>query len=180
MREELTCFPPRVAHQAVRKRLAALHLSSPLIELPASSSSNNNNKAGEKNPYLSASLSRTEGISLLVSYLDTYYLDLASWLSLSSAYASLGQYPAALTCLDHAVVLSPHDPFVHLKAAETAYTAAEFSLAWKGFARVVEMSLEPSSRDSVVLQGAARRAAYGAKLVSRLASSSSKTVNPIF
>ncbi|KWU41648.1 hypothetical protein RHOSPDRAFT_36800 [Rhodotorula sp. JG-1b] len=160
---------------AVRKRLAALHLSSPLIELPASSSSNkNNNKAGEKNPYLSASLSRTEGISLLVSYLDTYYLDLSSWLSLSSAYASLGQYPAALTCLDHAVVLSPHDPFVHLKAAETAYTAGEFPLAWKGFARVVEMSLGPSSRDSVVLQGAARRAAYGAKLcIPRLRASAS-------
>lgn len=148
-----------------------MHLSSPIIELP-SASSPPSNKAGNGNPYLSASLSRTEGISLLVSYLDTYYLDLSSWLSLSSAYASLGQYPAALTCLDHAVVLSPHDPFVHLKAAETAYTAGEVPLAWKGFARVVEMSLDSSSRDSVVLQGAARRAAYGAKLVSRLASPS--------
>lgn len=159
----------------MRKRLAALHLSSPLIEIPSSSSStSNNNKApSASNPYQSASLSRTEGISLLVSYLDTYYLDLSSWLSLSSAYASLGQYPAALTCLDHAVVLSPHDPFVHLKAAETAYTAGEFPLAWKGFARVVEMSIEPRGAgggSTVVLQGAARRAAYGAKLVSDLLS----------
>jgi tetratricopeptide (TPR) repeat protein len=160
----------------MRKRLAALHLSSPIIELP-SASSPPSNKAGNGNPYLSASLSRTEGISLLVSYLDTYYLDLSSWLSLSTAYASLGQYPAALTCLDHAVVLSPHDPFVHLKAAETAYTAGEVQLAWKGFARVVEMSLEPS-RDSVVLQGAARRAAYGAKLVSRWSGTSSSGLVP--
>ncbi|GAA5964738.1 hypothetical protein JCM8115_005715 [Rhodotorula mucilaginosa] len=161
---------------AMRKRLAALHLSSPIIELP-SASSPPSNKAGNGNPYLSASLSRTEGISLLVSYLDTYYLDLSSWLSLSTAYASLGQYPAALTCLDHAVVLSPHDPFVHLKAAETAYTAGEVQLAWKGFARVVEMSLEPS-RDSVVLQGAARRAAYGAKLcIPRLRASASTSTS---
>lgn len=161
---------------AVRKRLAALHLSSPIIELPSSSSNNTNNKV-PGNPYLSASLSRTQGISLLVSYLDTYYLDLSSWLALSTAYASLGQYPAALTCLDHAVVLSPHDPFVHLKAAETAYTAGELGLAWKGFARVIEMSIGPgSASDTVLLQGAARRAAYGAKLcIPRLRASSSST-----
>ncbi|GAA5880001.1 hypothetical protein JCM3774_005472 [Rhodotorula dairenensis] len=157
------------ADVAVRKRLAALHLSSPIVDLSTPSTSTTKAHptavaAAAAGPYRSASLSQTEGISLLVAYLDTYYLDLASWLSLASAYASLAQYRAAQTCLAHAAVLSPHDPFVHLKLAETAYTLGELPLAWKGFCRVIEMSTEVDDARDALNKGAARRAAVGAKL----------------
>ncbi|GAA5993513.1 hypothetical protein JCM10908_000626 [Rhodotorula pacifica] len=152
---------------AVRKRLAALHLSSPIIDLPTSSSSSSSTKTlpltATQTAYASASLSRTQGISHLLTYLDTYYLDLSSWLTLSSSYCSLAQYAAALTCINHAIVLAPHDPFVALKGAEISYTMGEYGEAWKGFCRVVEMSTEQGDEE-VVLKGAARRAAMGAKL----------------
>lgn len=136
-----------------------------MVDLPNGSGASSTAKSSPNlAPYLSASLSRTEGIAQLVSYLDTYYLDMSSWLVLSSAYASLAQYAPALTALDHALVLAPHDPFVQLKYAETAYTAEKYDLAWKAFLRTIEMSTEKGDR--VPLKGAARRAAMGAKLVS--------------
>ncbi|BGO99909.1 Inositol phosphatase SIW14 [Rhodotorula toruloides] len=144
-----------------RKRLIALHLSSPLFELP---SGKGTTSSPAQQSYLSASLSRQKGISLLTQYLDTYYADLFGWLTLSTHYASLALYPQALTALSHAVILAPHDPWVALKFAETAYTAGEVHMAWKEYLRVVEMSTEEG--DEVPLKGAARRAAMGAKLVS--------------
>lgn len=162
-----TDSPPPGRMQAVRKRLAALHLSSPIVDLSPAAAATVSPAAAAAG-YRSAALSRTEGISLLVSYLDAYYLDLASWLSLATAYSSLAQYSAARTCLAHACVLSPHDPFVHLKHAETAYTLGDVALAWKGFCRVIEMStlVDDDAADATLNHGAARRAAVGAKLVS--------------
>ncbi|BGO91364.1 hypothetical protein NBRC10512_007104 [Rhodotorula toruloides] len=145
-----------------RKRLIALHLSSPLFELPSGKGSAS---SPAQQSYLSASLSRQKGISLLTQYLDTYYADLSGWLTLSTHYASLALYPQALTALSHAVILAPHDPWVALKFAETAYTAGEVHMAWKEYLRVIEMSTEEG--DEVPLKGAARRAAMGAKLNGR-------------
>uniref|UniRef100_A0A0K3CRI8 ER membrane protein complex subunit 2 n=1 Tax=Rhodotorula toruloides TaxID=5286 RepID=A0A0K3CRI8_RHOTO len=112
--------------------------------------------------YLTASLSRQKGISLLTQYLDTHYADLSGWLTLSTHYTSLALYPQALTALSHAVILAPHDPWVALKFAETIYTAGEVHMVWKEYLRVAEMSTEEG--DEVPLKGAARRTAMGAKL----------------
>lgn len=168
-----------------RKRLIALHLSSPLATLPEpSSSSTSSSKPSPSSsssasqpvpasaqPYLVASLHQHKGIHVLVQYLDTYYTDLAGWLSLATAYAHLALYAQALAALAHAVVLAPSDPWVALKYAETAYTAGEVVLAWKEFLRVVEMSTEEEGEERGrvrgQLKGAARRAAMGAKLVRR-------------
>lgn len=170
-----------------RKRLIALHLSSPLATLPepSSSSSTSSSKPSPSSsssssqpvpasaqPYLVASLHQHKGIHVLVQYLDTYYTDLAGWLSLATAYAHLALYAQALAALAHAVVLAPSDPWVALKYAETAYTAGEVVLACKEFLRVVEMSTEEEEgeeggRVRGQLKGAARRAAMGAKLVRR-------------
>ncbi|GAA6057249.1 hypothetical protein JCM3770_003822 [Rhodotorula araucariae] len=150
-----------------RKRLVALHLSSPLVALPEPAPAGTSSKAlpsvaAPLQPYLAASLCQEKGIQILVHYLDTYYADLAGWLALSTAYADLGLYAQALAALAHAVVLAPGDAWVALKHAETAYTAGDVQLAWKGFLRVVEMSTEEG--DERPLKGAARRAAMGAKL----------------
>lgn len=152
--------------QPSRKRLIALHLSSPLITLPEpptkGSSSSSSSVPASAQPYLAASLHQQKGISVLVHYLDVYYTDLAGWLSLATAYAQLALYAQALAALAHAVVLAPSDPWVKLKFAETAYTQGDVALAWKEFLRVVEMSTEAGDKE---LKGAARRAAMGAKLV---------------
>ncbi|GAA6006604.1 tetratricopeptide repeat protein [Rhodotorula paludigena] len=151
---------------ASRKRLIALHLSSPILTLPDAGASSykalSSSIPASQQPYLAASLSRQKGIHILVHYLDTYYADLTAWLSLASAYASLALYPQALSALAHALVLAPNDPWVALKYAETVYTAGDVHTAWKEFCRVVEMSTEEG--DATPLQGAARRAAMGAKL----------------
>ena len=154
--------------QPSRKRLIALHLSSPLVTLPdpptkgSSSSSSSSSVPASAQPYLAASLHQQKGISVLVHYLDVYYTDLAGWFSLATAYAQLALYAQALAALAHAVVLAPSDPWVKLKFAETAYTQGDVALAWKEFLRVVEMSTEAGDKE---LKGAARRAAMGAKLV---------------
>lgn len=162
-----TCSPL----QNSRKRLIALHLSSPFLELP---SGKGTAASPAQQSYLSASLSRQKGITLLTQYLDTYYVDLSGWLSLSTHYASLALYPQALTALSHAVILAPHDPWVALKFAETAHTAGEVHMAWKEYLRVIEMSTEEG--DEVPLKGAARRAAMGAKLVSSRAALSGRSL----
>ncbi|POY72131.1 hypothetical protein BMF94_4863 [Rhodotorula taiwanensis] len=154
---------------AVRKRLTALHLSSPVVDLPAASSSSSSKPSAVPAtlaPYVAASLTQSQGIALLVSYLDTYYLDLSSWLVLSTAYSALAQYPLALTALDHAIVLAPHDPFVQLKYAETAYSAGDVPLAYKAYLRTVEMATEKGTEGEVMNRkgGATRRAVLGAKL----------------
>ncbi|BGP70831.1 ER membrane protein complex subunit 2 [Rhodotorula toruloides] len=141
------------------KRLIALHLSSPLFELP---SGKGTLPSPAQQSYLTASLSRQKGISLLTQYLDTHYADLSGWLTLSTHYTSLALYPQALTALSHAVILAPHDPWVALKFAETIYTAGEVHMVWKEYLRVAEMSTEEG--DEVPLKGAARRTAMGAKL----------------
>ncbi|KPV73476.1 uncharacterized protein RHOBADRAFT_54696 [Rhodotorula graminis WP1] len=146
-----------------RKRLIALHLSSPLVTLPdpPTKGSPSASVPASAQPYLAASLHQQKGISVLVHYLDIYYTDLAGWLSLATAYAQLALYAQALAALAHAVVLAPSDPWVKLKFAETAYTQGDVALAWKEFLRVVEMSTEAGDKE---LKGAARRAAMGAKL----------------
>jgi hypothetical protein len=63
------------------------------------------------------------------------------------------------------MLLQPQNSWTVLKYAETAYTAGEIETAWKTYLRVVEISDD----EGAGLQGAGRRAAFGAKLV-RLAS----------
>ncbi|GAA5858895.1 hypothetical protein JCM8547_007146 [Rhodosporidiobolus lusitaniae] len=156
---------------AARKRLAALHLSSPLTTLPSSSES----LSPSLRPYFDASLSLSKGIQVLTHYLDTYYLDAPAWSTLSSAYARLGLYPQALSAAGHAVLLQPQNTWTLLKHAETAYTAGEVETAWKEYLKVVEMSDD----DGKGLQGAGRRAAIGANLcLPRLRASSSKPSFP--
>ncbi|GAA6028922.1 hypothetical protein JCM8097_001507 [Rhodosporidiobolus ruineniae] len=150
-----------------RKRLIALHLSSPLLDLPTNASSLSSSQVA----YFDASLYLAKGIQILTHYLDTYYLDAASWLTLSSAYARLGLYPQALSAANHAVLIQPQNGWTLLKYAETAYTAGEVEVAWKTYLRVVEMSDDEGKG----LQGAGRRAAVGAKLcLPRLRSPSSR------
>lgn len=146
-----------------------------MVDLPAASSSSSKPSAVPAilAPYVAASLSQSQGIALLVSYLDTYYLDLSSWLVLSTAYSALAQYPLALTALDHAIVLAPHDPFVQLKYAETAYSAGDVPLAYKAYLRTVEMATEKGTEGEVMNRkgGATRRAVLGAKLVRQVRAS---------
>ncbi|GAA5982159.1 hypothetical protein JCM11641_000606 [Rhodosporidiobolus odoratus] len=153
-----------------RKRLCALHLSSPLVTLPSSAS----DLSPTLHPYFDASLTLSKGIALLTDYLDTYYTDHTSWLTLSSSYARLSLYPQALSAASHAVLLQPNNGWVHLKYAELAYTAGEVEVAWKGFLRVIEMS-DDQGITGQGLQGPGRRAAMGAKLcLTRLRASPSK------
>ncbi|GAA6022774.1 hypothetical protein JCM10207_000411 [Rhodosporidiobolus poonsookiae] len=155
-----------------RKRLIALHLSSPLELLPSSPSA----LPASHQPYFAASLTQQKGVQILVHYLDTYYADAAAWQTLSSAYARLGLYPQALSAQSHALLLLPNSPWVALKMAELAYTAGEVEQAWKGFLRVVEMSDTEEGRG---LQGAGRRAAMGAKLCLPRLRSPSKPSSPL-
>ncbi|GAA5917266.1 hypothetical protein JCM6882_009267 [Rhodosporidiobolus microsporus] len=156
-----------------RKRLIALHLSSPLISFPSTPSSDS--VPPSHRPYLDASLTLSKGVQILTHYLDTYYLDAVSWSTLSSAYARLGLYPQALSALGHAVLIQPQNSWTLLKYAETAFTAAEIEVAWKSYLRVVEMCDDEGKG----LQGPGRRAAMGAKLcLSRLRSSPSKPSSP--
>ncbi|GAA5823959.1 hypothetical protein JCM11251_003358 [Rhodosporidiobolus azoricus] len=154
-----------------RKRLIALHLSSPLITLPTSSPLT---VPPPHRPYLEAGLSLSKGVQILTHYLDTYYLDAPSWSLLSTTYARIGLYPQALSALSHAILIQPQNSWTLLKYAETAYTAGEVNVAWKSYWRVVEMSDDEGKG----LQGPGRRAAMGAKLcLSRLRSSSSSSLS---
>ncbi|BGP18710.1 hypothetical protein JCM10213_009188 [Rhodosporidiobolus nylandii] len=155
-----------------RKRLAALHLSSPFHTLPSSSTS----LSPQQSAYLDASLSLTKGIQVLVHYLDAYYADHAAWLSLSAAYAQLSLYPQALSAASHAVLLQPHNTWIALKHAEIAYTAGEIETAWKEFLRVVETSSDEGEQK---LTGPGRRAAMGARLcLPRLRAASASSSKP--
>jgi hypothetical protein len=70
------------------------------------------------------------------------------------------RYAQSLSALSHLILLAPHNPYHLLRHAETAYTLADFPLAYKEFLRVVEMSEGVSASG-----GVGRRAAMGAKLV---------------
>ncbi|GAA5988247.1 hypothetical protein JCM5350_007626 [Sporobolomyces pararoseus] len=146
----------------IRKRLISLHLSVPLS--PSSRTDG---------------LSRQEGIRLLVSYLDTFYIDAEAWLLLSKSYSELGFYEQALSAANHAVLLQPQNPFLLLWHAELVYTigGGDLELALKEFLRVVEMTTDLNEKGKErKLSGCGRRAAFAAKnCISRLRSTSQST-----
>ncbi|GAA6014270.1 hypothetical protein JCM11491_005021 [Sporobolomyces phaffii] len=147
----------------IRKRLIALHLSTPV-----SSSS-------------STTLSRQEGIRLLVEYLDTTYVDAEAWLLLSKSYAEIGLYEQSLSSLNHAVLLQPQNPFLLLQHAELAYTIGHFALALREALRVIEMTtpLEEGPPTTRRLRGCGQRAAFTAKsCISRLGDPTLTSTSP--
>ncbi|KAM0787038.1 hypothetical protein ACM66B_006304 [Microbotryomycetes sp. NB124-2] len=131
---------------AARKRVIAMHLHS--IDKGKSS-------AGSS----ATSLSKSKGIDMLVSFLDTFYNDTDAWAQLAQAYQSMQLYSQSLSALSHLLLLAPYNPFYLLWHAETAYTLHDYPLAYKEFLRVIELS------DGVQAQGGVgRRAAIGVKL----------------
>ncbi|GAA5833923.1 hypothetical protein JCM3766R1_002472 [Sporobolomyces carnicolor] len=158
----------RETNVVIRKRLIALHLSTPLSVSVSKAS----------HP-----LSRQRGIDLLVEYLDTTYVDPEAWQLLARSYAELGLHAQALSSLDHAVLLQPHNPSALVLHAELLTTMARYDVALKEFLRVIELGTEldqTTAKDKRRLSGAGTRAAFGVKLcISRLRSSpptSSSTV----
>ncbi|GAA5897104.1 Emc2p [Sporobolomyces salmoneus] len=139
----------------IRKRLISLHLSTPL------------------NVTTTTSLSRQEGIRLLVEYCDTSYVDAEAWMLLSKSYSELGLYDQSLSASNHSLLLQPQNPFLLLQHAELSYTIDPLSeVGLKEFLRVVEMTTDLSvGKEGRGLEGCGRRAAFGAKnCISRLKS----------
>ncbi|KZV74985.1 TPR-like protein [Peniophora sp. CONT] len=105
----------------------------------------------------------------LSEYLDTFYNDVEGWLELADIYASVNQYTYSLQSLSHALLLAPQNPFYFLKAAETAYTAGDVTLALKYFLMTVDMTDDTGdkpAKDSVPT-GITLRAWYGVELCTR-------------
>lgn len=175
----------------MRKRLISLHLhhSSP----PSSSTAVAKGSASTS----TGALSLQRGVELLVEYLDTVYNDVEAWQQLADVYASQGlcvgesrratltarSYAQSLACLSDLQLLQPQSPFFALQHAETAYTLADYPLAYRSFLRAMELSgpldAEPKGRGD--RGGLGRRAAIGVKLVRRHAEavySDARSVSP--
>lgn len=84
----------------------------------------------------------------------------------------LHRYVPALFALDELLLLAPHDAFFVLQHAETAHTAGQYSRAYAGFLRVMEMCgseiADKGSKDgkSGKREGPWVRALWGVKAVS--------------
>ena len=77
------------------------------------------------------------------------------------------RYTYSLQSLSHALLLAPQNPFYFLKAAETAYTAGDVTLALKYFLITVDMTDDTGDKPAkdTVPTGITLRAWYGVELV---------------
>lgn len=124
------------------KRLISLHLHAP-----------SSNTSG---------LSVSKGTQLLVELCDSIYVDPEAWLQLSQVYATQGLYEQSLSALSDLILLQPNNAFYTLFFGETAYTLADYELAYRYYLRAVELC----GPEGIQKSQAARRAALGIKMVS--------------
>jgi len=109
-----------------------------------------------------------EAIEELLLLTDTWYADAEAWLELADVYASCALYPQSLSAISHTLLLNPQNPFHVLRAAETAYTAQDVTLALKFFLRTVEMMDDADDgTGNGGTAGAMTRGWYGVKLCAR-------------
>ncbi|CAO3693755.1 unnamed protein product [Umbelopsis ramanniana] len=82
---------------------------------------------------------KTEAISALAKYLDTYYSDAEAWIELCSLYLSVHAYQKAAYCMEELILLQAANPIWYLKYAEIMYTLGDYSLALKQYCRVIDL-----------------------------------------
>lgn len=106
-------------------------------------------------------------IEELNKHLDTFYSDPEAWQELAEVYASEGLYGQSAFALEEVILQVPQDSFMHLKYAETLYTAGEVGKAYKAYLRVLEMCKSDggAGEGEVGRQGPWVRALWGTKVV---------------